>query len=71
MIQLGSGAASFAGGLIVEKAADGTLLHYNWVGYMSIFFMVIGIILGKYVKPVEIQKQIEPTIAGFSSLRKT
>ena len=53
MIQLGSGAASFVGGLIVEKAPDGTLLHYNWVGYMSIFFMIIGIILGKYVKPVE------------------
>ena len=53
MIQLGSGAASFVGGLIVEKATDGTLLHYNWVGYMSILFMIIGIILGKYVKPVE------------------
>lgn len=53
MIQLGSGAASFVGGLIVEKASDGTLLHYNWVGYMSIFFMIIGIILGKYVKAVE------------------
>ena len=53
MIQLGSGAASFVGGLIVEKAPDGTLLHYNWVGYMSILFMVAGIILGKYVKPTE------------------
>jgi MFS transporter, DHA1 family, inner membrane transport protein len=52
MIQLGSGAASFVGGLIVEKAANGTLLHYEWVGYMSITFMIAGIILGKYVKPV-------------------
>lgn len=52
MIQLGSGAASFVGGLIVEKASNGTLLHYEWVGYMSIFFMIIGIILGKYIKPV-------------------
>ena len=52
MIQLGSGAASFVGGLIVEKASNGTLLHYEWVGYMSIFFMITGIILGKYIKPV-------------------
>jgi DHA1 family inner membrane transport protein len=51
MVQLGSGAASFVGGLIVQKAADGTLLHYEWVGYLSITFMIIGIILGKYVKP--------------------
>lgn len=54
MMQLGSGAASFVGGLIVEKAPDGTLLHYDWVGYMSIMFMIFGIFLGKYVKPVEI-----------------
>ncbi|MCU0471623.1 MAG: MFS transporter [Arcicella sp.] len=53
MIQLGSGAASFVGGLIVEKAADGTLLHYNWVGYMSMFFMLIGILLAKDIKPVK------------------
>ena len=52
MIQLGSGAASFIGGLMVEKASNGTLLHYEWVGYMSIFFMITGIILGKYIKPV-------------------
>ena len=52
MIQLGSGAASFIGGLMVEKASNGILLHYEWVGYMSIFFMIIGIILGKYIKPV-------------------
>ena len=53
MIQLGSGAASLLGGLIVEKASDGKLLHYEWVGYMSITFMIAGIILGKYVKPIE------------------
>jgi MFS transporter, DHA1 family, inner membrane transport protein len=53
MIQLGSGAASFVGGLIVEKASNGTLLHYEWVGYMSITFMIAGIILGKYVKHEE------------------
>jgi MFS transporter, DHA1 family, inner membrane transport protein len=54
MIQLGSGAASFVGGLMVEKASNGTLLHYEWVGYMSITFMIAGIILGKYIRPVEI-----------------
>ena len=53
MIQLGSGAASFIGGLIVEKAPDGTLLHYEWVGYMSIFFMIAGVVLGKFIRPAE------------------
>ncbi|MDZ7896877.1 MAG: MFS transporter [Arcicella sp.] len=53
MIQLGSGAASFVGGLIVQKATNGQLLHYDWVGYMSMGVMVIGIILGKYVKTIE------------------
>jgi MFS transporter, DHA1 family, inner membrane transport protein len=55
MIQLGSGAASFVGGLMVEKAANGTLLHYELVGYMSMTFMILGIILAKYVKPIESQ----------------
>ena len=53
MIQLGSGAASFVGGLIVQKAANGQLLHYDWVGYLSISVMIVGILLGKYVKPVK------------------
>jgi MFS transporter, DHA1 family, inner membrane transport protein len=53
MIQLGSGAASFVGGLIVQKSASGQLLHYDWVGYLSIGVMIIGIILGKYVKPIQ------------------
>ena len=53
MIQLGSGAASLVGGLIVEKAPNGTLLHYEWVGYMSISFMIVGIILGKYIRPAQ------------------
>jgi MFS transporter, DHA1 family, inner membrane transport protein len=52
MIQLGSGAASFVGGLMVEKTANGTLLHYELVGYMSMIFMVLGIIFAKYIKPV-------------------
>jgi MFS transporter, DHA1 family, inner membrane transport protein len=52
MIQLGSGAASFIGGLMVEKAANGTLLHYDLVGYMSMTFMILGIILAKYVQPI-------------------
>ena len=53
MIQLGSGAASLVGGLIVEKAPNGTLLHYEWVGYMSTIFMIVGIILGKYIRPAQ------------------
>jgi MFS family permease len=58
MVQLGSGAASFVGGLIVERAADGSLLHYHWVGYISIFCMILGIIIGKYVKPIEAIKSL-------------
>jgi predicted MFS family arabinose efflux permease len=33
--QLGSGVASFVAGLIVGRAADGTLTRYDWVGWLS------------------------------------
>ncbi len=33
--QLGSGTATFVAGLIIGRAADGSLTHYDWVGWLS------------------------------------
>jgi len=41
--QLGSGVATFIAGLIIGRAADGTLTHYDWVGWLSIGFTLLAI----------------------------
>ena len=33
--QLGSGVATFVAGVIIGRAADGSLTHYDWVGWLS------------------------------------
>lgn len=45
--QLGTGAASLIAGLIVteEKTTD-KLLHYEWVGYLSVIVLLVGLFLG-------------------------
>jgi MFS transporter, DHA1 family, inner membrane transport protein len=49
MQQLGTAAASFISGLVVVNAADGKLLHYNWLGYISIFILLCCFLLGQYL----------------------
>ncbi|MDX1938661.1 MAG: MFS transporter [Flavihumibacter sp.] len=44
--QLGTGIASVVGGLIIQKGADGKLIHYNWLGYFSIVVLSIALWLG-------------------------
>ena len=41
MQQLGTSVASLVGGLVTSKAADGKILHYNWLGYLSIVVLLI------------------------------
>jgi predicted MFS family arabinose efflux permease len=53
VIQLGSGAASFIGGMIIEKSSSGQLLNYELVGYLSILFILSGILIGKNIKAVD------------------
>ena len=47
--QLGTGLASLTAGAIVMKGENGQILHYNWVGYLSIFVLVISLILARNV----------------------
>ena len=41
--QLGSGAATFAAGLIIGRAADGKLTGYDWVGWLSAGFTLLAV----------------------------
>ena len=48
----GSGLAALVGGAIMVKAADGRILHYDWVGYLSCFFALLAIVAARRVKVV-------------------
>jgi MFS transporter, DHA1 family, inner membrane transport protein len=47
--QLGSGLASLAAGFIVVKGGSGEILHYDWVGYLSISVLIISLLLGRRI----------------------
>ena len=34
--QLSSGTAAFFAGLVIVKNADGSLQHYNWIGFFAV-----------------------------------
>ena len=44
--QLGTGAASIIAGLIVLEGEGGRILHYSWLGYISILVLLICAYLG-------------------------
>jgi len=47
--QLGTGAASLISGFIVYKDSVGKLYRYEWVGYLSIVVLLLGLLLGRYL----------------------
>jgi len=47
--QLGTALASFAAGFIVIKDNAGKLHRYEWVGYLSIVVLMLGLLLGRYL----------------------
>jgi predicted MFS family arabinose efflux permease len=47
--QLGTGLASFAAGFIVINDKTGKLYHVEWVGYLSILVLLLGLLLGRYL----------------------
>jgi MFS family permease len=47
--QLGTGIASLIAGFIVTKDSTGKLYRYEWVGYISIVVLLLGLILGRYL----------------------
>ncbi len=48
---LAAGLASLIGGLIIVKADDGKLLHYDWNGYISIVLSIASIWIARRVLP--------------------
>jgi DHA1 family inner membrane transport protein len=47
--QLGSGIAALSAGAIVITEKSGRILHYNWVGYLSIIVLLGSLIIGRFV----------------------
>jgi DHA1 family inner membrane transport protein len=47
--QLGTAAASLIAGFIVTKDSAGKLHRYEWVGYLSILVLLLGLLLGRYL----------------------
>ena len=43
VMQIGSGVSATLTGAIVQRSAEGTLVHYNWVGYFAAIATVIAI----------------------------
>jgi MFS transporter, DHA1 family, inner membrane transport protein len=47
--QLGTGLASLAAGAIVIKGEGGQIIHYDWVGYLSIVTLSLSLLLGRRI----------------------
>lgn len=47
--QLGTGLASFAAGFIVTSDKSGKLYRIEWVGYLSILVLLLGLLLGRHL----------------------
>ena len=50
--QLGAGAASFAAGLIIGRAADGSLTHYDWAGWAAVVATLVAVALARIIRIV-------------------
>ncbi|MBI5372235.1 MAG: MFS transporter [Sphingobacteriales bacterium] len=46
---LGTGAAALISGFIVSEDPHRKLLHYEWVGYLSVTVLFLGLLLGYYL----------------------
>ena len=46
---LGTGVAALVSGYIVSEDAQRKLLHYEWVGYLSVAVLLIGLLVGYYL----------------------
>ena len=47
--QLGSGLAAISAGAIVSTEKSGKILHYDWLGYLSILVLLACLIFGRYL----------------------
>jgi predicted MFS family arabinose efflux permease len=47
--QLGSGLAALFAGIIVSTEKSGRINNYNWVGYLSIFVLLLSLLYGRKI----------------------
>ncbi len=60
MQQLGTSVASLVGGVVTAKGVDGKILHYNWLGYLSIAVLLICTIMARSIfRSFDIKKPAE------------
>ena len=62
--QLGTSIASVVAGFLILKGADGKILHYKWLGYLSVVVLLCCFLLGRYLfgkmdKEIVIEKQVD------------
>ncbi len=50
--QLGSGIASFVAGLIIGRAADGSLTRYGWAGWCAVAATLVAVFLAHRIRIV-------------------
>jgi predicted MFS family arabinose efflux permease len=55
VMQVGSGVSATLTGAIVERSAAGTLVHYNWVGYLAAAVTVVAIVWVGHVHSLDAQ----------------
>jgi len=44
--QLGTSTASFVAGLVVTASADGKIMHYGWLGWLSVIVLLTCLLIG-------------------------
>jgi predicted MFS family arabinose efflux permease len=62
--QLGTGAASVISGFIVYNDSLGKLYRYEWLGYLSIVVLLLGLLLGRYLFSSMYKKTALPLAEG-------
>jgi predicted MFS family arabinose efflux permease len=64
---LGSGSASLLAGLIIERADDGRLLHYEIVGYIAVFFTLVAVWGGRGLQTEAVRVQTAASEENLSA----
>jgi predicted MFS family arabinose efflux permease len=54
--QLSSGTASFLAGMVILKNADGSLSHYNWIGFFAIAASLLSLYVAQKLRSADGQK---------------
>lgn len=52
-------ASMIAGAIVVEDEATGTLLNYNWVGYVAVAMTIVSIWLGSKLIAIDFEESME------------